>query len=209
MSFLEDKCTLFPLTTPEEIDGFSCGDSDLDEFFTRDCFAYAKELLGKTYCYKLDEDTKKVVCAFTLANAGVRVSDLPNARKKKVESNIPHIKALKDYPAVLLARLGVSKDFRSLGIGSDVIEFVKLWFLDPYNKTGCRFLIVDAYNSPSTMAFYENNDFKFVFGSEQQEKDYRHLAPETNLSTRLMFYDLMRTAEDYIDDNSDSINLRE
>lgn len=198
MSFLEDKCSLFPLAKPEEIVGFSCGDSDLDEFFTRDCFAYAKELLGKTYCYKLDEDSQKVVCAFTLANAGVRVSDLPNARKKKVESKIPHIKALKDYPAVLLARLGVSKDFRSLSIGSDVIEFVKLWFLDPYNKTGCRFLIVDAYNSPATLTFYEKNDFKMVFSSEQQEKDYRHLDSGTALSTRLMFYDLMRTAEDFM-----------
>ena len=204
MSYLEEKCSLFPLTTPQEIDGFSCGDSDLDEFFTRDCFAYARELLGKTYCYKLDEDSQKVVCAFTLANAGVRVSDLPNARKKKVESKIPHLKALKDYPAVLLARLGVSKDFRSLNIGSDVIEFVKLWFLDPHNKTGCRFLIVDAYNSPATLAFYEKNDFKMVFSSEQQEKDYRHLDYETALSTRLMFYDLMRTAENYMKDCSGS-----
>lgn len=198
MRFLEDKCSLFPLTSPQEIDGFSCGDSDLDEFFTRDCFAYAKELLGKTYCYKLDKDTQKIVCAFTLANAGVRVSDLPNARKKKVESNIPHIKTLKDYPAVLLARLGVSKEFRSLGIGSEVIEFVKLWFLDPLNKTGCRFLIVDAYNSQETIAFYEKNDFKMVFSSEQQEKDYRHLDDEMSLSTRLMFYDLMRTSENYL-----------
>lgn len=204
MSFLEDKCTLFPLISPQEIEGFSCGDLDLDEFFTRDCFEYSKELLGKTYCYKLDTDINQVVCAFTLANAGVRVSDLPNARKKKVESKIPHIKALKDYPAVLLARLGVSKDFRSLGIGSDVIEFVKLWFLDPYNKTGCRFLIVDAYNEPSTIAFYEKNDFNMVFSSEQQEKAYRHLSDETVLSTRLMFYDLIRTAKDYIDNHSHS-----
>ena len=206
MSFLEEKCSLSPLKSPEEIDGFSCGDSDLDEFFTRDCFAYSRELLGKTYCYKLDEDAQKVVCAFTLANAGVRVSDLPNASKKKVESKIPHIKALKDYPAVLLARLGVSKDFRLLNIGSDVIEFVKLWFLDPHNKTGCRFLIVDAYNSPATLAFYEKNDFKMVFSSEQQEKDYRHLDHETALSTRLMFYDLMRTAENYMEDKSGSNN---
>lgn len=198
MSFLEDKCSLFPLTKLEEIDGFTCGDSDLDEFFTKDCFAYARELLGKTYCYKLDEDEHKVVCVFTLANAGVRVSDLPNARKKKVESKIPHIKALKDYPAVLLARLGVSKDFRSLHIGSEVLEFIKLWFLDPYNKTGCRFLIVDAYNTAATIAFYEKNNFKLVFGSEQQEKDYRHLDALMPLSTRLMFYDLMRTAENYL-----------
>lgn len=202
MSFLENKCSLFPLTSPEEIIDFTCGDPDLDEFFTRDCFAYSKELLGKTYCYKLDENTHKVVCAFTLANAGVRVSDMPNARKKKVEDKIPHLKALKDYPAVLLARLGVSKDFQMLNIGSDVIEFVKLWFLDPYNKTGCRFLIVDAYNTEQTISFYKKNDFKLVFSSEQQEKEYRHLSSSTVLSTRLMFYDLMRTAERYISDAS-------
>lgn len=40
-----------------------------------------------------------------------------------------------------------------------------------------------------------------VFSSEQQEKDYRHLDTETSLSTRLMFYDLMRTAEDYMEGN--------
>lgn len=44
MSFLEEKCSLFPLVTPEEIEDFTCGDHDLDEFFTNDCFAYSKEL---------------------------------------------------------------------------------------------------------------------------------------------------------------------
>ena len=131
MSFLEDKCSLIPVVTPEEMAGFTCGDHDLDEFFTNDCFAYSKELLGKTYCFKMDENSQTVVCAFTLANAGVRVSDLPNARKKKIEANIPHVKSLKDYPAVLVARLGVSKDFRSLHIGSDVLSYIKLWFLEP------------------------------------------------------------------------------
>ena len=185
MSFLEDKCSLFPVVTSEEMEGFTCGDHDLDEFFTNDCFAYSKELLGKTYCFKMDNNPQKVVCAFTLANAGVRVSDLPNARKKKIEINIPHVKSLKDYPAVLVARLGVSKDFRSLHIGSDVLSYIKLWFLEPYNKT-------------ATMAFYEQNDFKTVFSTEQQEKDYRHLDSDVPLSTRLMYYDLMNTAKEYM-----------
>ncbi|MDO5761367.1 MAG: N-acetyltransferase, partial [Bacteroidales bacterium] len=77
-----------------------------------------KKLLGKTYCYRLNEEPYKVVCAFILANAGVRVSDLPNARRKKIEAGIPHVKALKNYPAVLVARLGVSSEFRSKHIGS-------------------------------------------------------------------------------------------
>lgn len=198
MSFLEDKCSLFPLLKQEEIECFTCGDHDLDDFFTNDCFAYSKELLGKTYCFRMDTNPRVVVCAFTLANAGIRVSDLPNARKKKIEADIPHIKALKDYPAVLVARLGVSKDYHSLNIGSDALSYIKLWFLEPYNKTGCRFMIVDAYNNAETISFYEKNGFKTVFSSEQQEKDYRHLVPEVSLNTRLMYYDLMETALEYM-----------
>ena len=82
-------------------------------------------------------------------------------------------------------------------LGSDVLDFIKIWFIEPLNKTGCRFVIVDAYNTPSTMAFYEQNGFTTVFSTEQQEKDYRHITSETTLSTRLMFYDLMSMVEEY------------
>lgn len=47
------------------------------------------------------------------------------------------------------------------------------------------------------MTFYEQNGFTTVFSTEQQEKDYRHINSETSLSTRLMFYDLMLTVEEY------------
>ena len=47
------------------------------------------------------------------------------------------------------------------------------------------------------MAFYEKNGFKVVFSAEQQEKDYRHITSETPLSTRLMYYDLMKTVKEY------------
>lgn len=196
MSFLYDECSLCELKEKTDLEGFCCEDKDLDDFFTNDCFAYAKELLGKTYFYTVKSEPTTVVCAFTLANAGIRVSDLPNARRKKVEANIPHVKSLKDYPAVLIARLGVSKDFRSKHIGSDVLRYIKYWFLDPYNKTGCRYVLVDAYNSASTIRFYESNGFATVFSSEEQEKEYRHIAEERPLNTRLMYFDLMLLAKD-------------
>lgn len=59
-------------------------------------------------------------------------------------------------------------------------------------------MIVDAYNEPTTMAFYEQNGFKTVFSTEQQEKDYRLLASNVSLTTRLMYYDLMQTAKEYM-----------
>ena len=198
MSVLYDECSLCELKEKSDLEGFCCEDKDLDDFFTNDCFAYAKELLGKTYFYTVKSEPTTVVCAFTLANAGIRVSDLPNARRKKVEANIPHVKSLKDYPAVLIARLGVSKDFRSKHIGSDVLRYIKYWFLDPYNKTGCRYVLVDAYNSPSTICFYESNGFATVFSSEEQEKEHRHIAEERPLNTRLMYFDLMPLAKDHM-----------
>jgi len=196
MSFLQENCTIHIPHEQSEMLGFSCDDEDLDGFFGCDCFAYARQLLGKTYCFKLDSDGKTVVCAFTLANAGIRVSDLPNSRKKKIETDIPYIKSLKDYPAVLIGRLGVSKDFRSRHIGSDVLEYIKYWFFDSNNKTGCRFVIVDAYNEPATKTFYERNGFKTVFSSDEQEKAYRHISEDARLGTRLMYFDLMSLTED-------------
>ncbi len=191
MSFLLESCSLCELNQPTDYDDFCCADRDLDDFFSNDCFAYAKQLLGKTYCYTLDENPRKIVCAFTLANASIRVDDLPNARKKKIETDIPHVKTLKDYPAVLLGRLGVAQEFQSKHIGSDVLNFVKFWFVEPNNKTGCRFVIVDAYNNPSTLAFYQRNGFKTVFSTDEQEKDYRHIDQEVALNTRLMYFDLL------------------
>lgn len=106
------------------------------------------------------------------------------------------MKALKDYPAVLIGRLGVSKDFRSKHIGSEVLEYIKYWFFDSNNKTGCRFVIVDAYNEPATKAFYERNGFKTVFSTDEQEKAYRHLDEDMHLGTRLMYFDLMSLTEE-------------
>ncbi len=199
MSFLLDECSIYDLAEPNDILGFACGDDDLDDFFTSDCFEYAKQLLGKSYCYKLDADPSQVVCAFTLANAGIRVDDLPNARKKKIEADIPHVKSLKDYPAVLIGRLAVAKEYRSRHIGSDVLEYIKYWFVDPNNKTGCRFIIVDAYNNEGTKSFYERNGFKPVFSSDQQEKEYRHIDQNVSLNTRLMYFDLLSVTKESLD----------
>lgn len=195
MSFLSDHCSLYELTNPEELESFTCGDQDLDDFFNNDSFNYAKQLLGKSYCYKLDDEPNSVVCAFTLSNASIRVDDLPNARRKKIESAIPHVKSLKDYPAVLVGRLAVSENFHSKHIGSDTLNFIKYWFIDPNNKTGCRFVTVDAYNNPGTLGFYEHNGFKPVFSSDQQEKDYRHIPQDVQLKTRLMYFDLLPLLE--------------
>ena len=46
------------------------------------------------------------------------------------------------------------------GIGSEALDFVKGWFYSSSNKTGCRFVIVDAVNDPQVLSFYEKNGFE-------------------------------------------------
>ena len=193
MNFLEDKCT-FSRLSKEIIDNafpFDCGNDDLNEFFKNDSLNYEKELLGKSYCFLLDENPKEIVCAFTVSNDSVKVNSLPNARKKKISKPIPREKHFKSYPAVLIGRLGVNMNYKEKGLGRKLMDFIKRWFVDPDNKTGCRFVVVDAYNEEIPTGYYTKNGFEFLFSTEEQEKEYTGLTEEDELSTRLMYFDLI------------------
>ena len=74
--------------------------------------------------------------------------------------------------------------------GCDLPVFER-YYLDPDNKTGCRYLVVDAYNQPVPLAFYEANGFKYMFSSELQECEYRKIESVAKLHTRMMYFDLM------------------
>jgi len=170
---------------------FSCGDKDLDDFFLHDAAKYERQLLGKSYCFCLKSDNAVVVSAFTLSNSSIDAHNLPNNRKKKLTENIPHEKSLSSYPATLIGRLGVDKKFGGKGIGTEMMDFIKQWMLEPSNKTACRYLTVDAYNNEPTLKFYEANGFKALFSSDKQEKEYVGLPQAKELKTRLMYFDLI------------------
>ena len=56
----------------------------------------------------------------------------------------------------------------------------------------CRYLIVDAYNENVPISFYTKNGFEYIFNTEEQEREYRHINDDCPLNTRLMYYDLIR-----------------
>lgn len=194
MDFLLEKCTLsvFDQNVSKKCKYFSCGDKDLDDFFCNDCHLYSEELLGKTYCFRLDSDEDIIVCAFTLSNDSIKANFLPNGRKKKVTEDIPHVKQMKSYPAVLIGRLGVNQDFKGLKIGDSLMDFIKSWFIESSNKTGCRYIVVDSYNTENALKYYTRNGFGFMFSTEDQEREYTKDEREGELHTRLMYFDLIK-----------------
>lgn len=188
-----DECTLKPYGEEllHQCEPFDCGDGDLNDFFENDSLHYSRNLMGKSYCFTLDADPRMIVCAFTVSNDSIKVSDLPNARKKKVNQQIPREKQFRSYPSVLIGRLGVNSAFRGKGIGHELMDFIKSWFVDAGNKTGCRFIVVDAYNNKGALGYYEREGFGFLFSTEDQEKEYLDYPQDHQLHTRLMYFDLI------------------
>ena len=204
MSFIERNCTLDILTedTLLETNPFVCGDNDMNDFFQKDAIIYTQYRMGKTYCFRIRKDLKQVVACFTVSNDSIRIYDLPSSRKNAMWGITHREKMLTRYPGVLIGRLAVAVEFSNKGIGSEILDFIKMWFLDEENKTGCRFAIVDAKNETNVLHFYERNGFKTLFPREidedfytkppknEKERAQRLLTPR-KLQTRLMFCDLL------------------
>lgn len=157
---------------------FSCGcNPDLDEFFHTDSIIGTRELISVTYAV---EDNGVVVAFFCVSNDSIRSEDTTKSRFKKLSSIIHSSKRYKNIPAVKIGRLATRENLQSQGIGKNILDFMKVWLTDG-NKTGCRFIVVDAANNERSIKFYKNNGFDFLDIRPEYEKE----------KTRLMFFDLI------------------
>lgn len=173
-------------------DPFHCNDPDLDEFFSKDAIFYDVELLGKTYAWIDAADPTQILGLITLANDSVKAQNITTSARNRLQRSVTNAKRGINFPAVLIGRLGVSSAYQGKGfnIGSQILDYVKDWFCSSDNKTGCRFIVVDAYNNERTLHFYERNGFKTLYKTEQEERDFLKLNNEEPLETRFMFFDL-------------------
>lgn len=193
-----EQCDFMELTEEvlQQCKGFTCKDEDITEFFTQDYADYAYQLLGKSYCF-VKPDTSEIVCAFTVANSSVKVDSLPSNLRNKLNRKIPNAKRRPQYPAVLVGQLAVSDLFSGHHVGDELLDFIKSWFIDPLNKRGCRYVIVDAVNHPKVFEYYQRNGFKFLFSSDEEEWTFLHnkgleqTTPIEPMKTRLMYFDLI------------------
>lgn len=192
---LEYDCTM--LKVSEELlsacSTFDCGEADLNEFFEKDSLAYDKDLMGKTYCWLDNNDNTKIVCMVTVANAGIQTTHLQNNPRRKIDKLIAYNKHGRSYPAALIGRIGVSVGFQNpeYRIGKQMMDFLKEWFSGDDNKTGCRFLLVDALNSEHTLHYYERNGFKPLFPRVADEKEFYGIPENEDLRTRMYYFDLL------------------
>ena len=167
----------------ERVASFDCGDDDLNDFILNEAPQYSRARLAVSYVIET-RDTKRVVGFFSLANDRVSVSDFETKtefnrfRRKRFINE----KRLKSYPAAKICRLGIDVSTRGKSLGTFILDFVKSYFVMD-NKTGCRFIIVDAYKD--AIPFYLKNRFLPLCGDAEMEND----------PTRLLFFDLEEIGE--------------
>ena len=164
------------LQKDEKVKSFNCGDNDLNDFLLNRSNSFRKALLAVTYVFE-NIESKEIIGYFSLANDRVSLTDFENKTEfnRFRRNRFVNGKRMKSYPSVKICRLGINKDFHGKGIGSMLLNFIKSYFLEE-NKTGCRFITVDAYND--AIPFYQNNDFQHL---KREESD---------TVTRLLYFDL-------------------
>ncbi|MBN1577366.1 MAG: GNAT family N-acetyltransferase [Chitinispirillaceae bacterium] len=177
-----DQCNFITLSLDYPIKNFDCGNKDLNDFLINDAKAHIKELMATTYLFEYKNET---VSFFSLSNDRLCHEDqiASHSGLKKIKKLIPEQKRYRSLPAVKIGRLGVHKNFKSIGIGTQMLLFLKYWFTHG-NKTGCRFLSIDAYNKEDVISFYKKNGFEILSAKDEKEQ------------TRLMYYDLIRFIRD-------------
>lgn len=166
----------------DSIKPFDCGDSDLNGFLLEEdpsvsnARHHANELLAVTYIIE-EETTNQTIAYFSLLNDKIERKITDNAVWNRLSREIPNIKRRKSQPAVKIGRLAVSSSYQGKGWGEKIISFLKQWFTEK-NKTGCRYITVDAL--ASKVGFYKKYGFNIL------------VTPEEGDETVLMYYDLKK-----------------
>ena len=166
------------------VKSFDCGDDDLNDFILHESPLYRKEKLAVTYVLKEADDlaNEHIKAFFSLSNDRISISDFDSKTKyNRFSRRFNNHKRLKSYPAAKIGRLGVSESLKGMNIGSMLLKFIKLYFTTD-NKTGCRFITVDAY--AAAIPFYLRNGFVPLNEEDADEP------------TRLLYFDLNDLDED-------------
>ena len=172
-----EQFNLSRLSPATKIKPFDCNNQDLNDFLYDDAKDHMQSLVAVTYLLESEQET---IAYFSVLNDSIRKGDTTNSHMRKILKFIPHKKrGYKSHPAVKIGRIAVNKKYQRQKVGTELMTLIKGFFLIN-NKTGCRFITLDAENLPGTIKFYQDNGFDFLTTQDEKEP------------TRIMFFDLIR-----------------
>lgn len=175
---------LEPITPQALLFDFDCGNEDLNSFYLNDLWHHEEELVTKSYIFSPEGaslmEAEHPAAFISFSNDSVLKARFTRGEWTKVVKEIPFRKRYSSLPAVKIARLGVQERYKRKGVGSALLNITKLIFLTN-NRTGCRFITVDAYNTEEAIGMYQKNHRAFITVADKDNE------------TRIMYYDLARS----------------
>lgn len=172
----QNRCNVRRLNIGDRIQAFDCNDADLNDFIINESHLYRNALLSVTYVVE-EKTTGEVLAYFSLANDKISISDFESKTdfNRFRKPRFVNEKRLRSYPAIKIGRLAIAKRAQHQSIGTYLLEFIEDFFIVD-NKSGCRFVTVDAYLD--AIPFYIKNNYQFL-NSDDEDR-----------STRVMYFDL-------------------
>lgn len=153
LEFNIDDIQLVRLTEDEvgDLANFNCGDEEMNRFFKEE--AHQEQELGMNTTILLYYQGR-LAAACSICCDAITLSG-----EEKEESSLPYAKV----PAIKVARLGRSVEFKELRLGKFLIEYVKDIAYNLNESTvGVRFLTLDAYQDRVN---YYSEELGFIVNS--------------------------------------------
>ncbi len=134
----------------------------MNAYFRRKSEKYRRQLLVQSYHFcPLEYEGTEPIVLVDLCNDVVCRKMLPDLNV------IPDKKRfLETFPAVKIARLGRNIKFKGLGAAKHLFNALKVFFTEN-NRTGCRFLTLDAYRE--RVRLYEECGFIRTLVEEEED----------------------------------------
>ena len=162
---------------------FDCDDTDINEFLQEDALNYQTQKIARTYLFL--DDRSEIVAFFSISNDCLNdlgeVKGYTNTIWNRFHKRtfLPNDKRIRQYPAIKIGRLGVSKNYQRNGLAYQLMDFIKGWAtLD--HKPACRLLLLDAYNKERQVKYYQRNGFNLLLDDDAHDR------------TRIIYFDLLR-----------------
>jgi len=137
------------LTPQDDVDEFSCGQPDLDDWLKR--FALVNQRAGMTTVFvTLSGD--KVVGYYALATGGAERADAPSRVTRGVPAH--------PIPVVLLARLAVDSSVQNSGLGRQLLRDALIRVEAAADEIGIRALLIHAKDAAAREFYMKQAEFE-------------------------------------------------
>lgn len=172
---IKNNYYIVKLNEKHNLNDFSCGLDDMDDFLKNDALDQQEDNLNVTYLAKYHEE---IIGFFSLLSDIIKLKDIEN------EYDLPY----STCPAVKIGRLAVNEKYNSLGLGTVLLDNTCYQIKRISDIIGVRFITVDAYCN--VRGFYYKNEFNHL--KIHNEKKLRRSAERNPYLTVPLYKDLKR-----------------